>query len=62
MCVGESHPSHCQRYPISPWLVGQPLLGRITGVQDWAKIVMAAAQITAVMILRVCVMVVWFIG
>jgi len=44
MCVGESHPSHYYRYPISPWFVGHPLLGRIIGVQDWAKIVMAAAQ------------------
>lgn len=51
MCVGESHPSHCQRYPISPWLVGHPLLGRIIGVQDWAKMVMAAAQMMALITL-----------
>ncbi len=49
MCVGESHPSHYYRYPISPWFVGHPLLGRMIGVQDWAKIVMAAAQRRALM-------------
>jgi hypothetical protein len=44
-----------------PWLAGHPLFGIITGVQDcWAKIVMAAAQRTALMNLRVCVMVVCF--